>query len=53
MGKWFGIRQIKVEGREVMVSPTLQHLLERKARRCLVEHRVVQVEVCRLISGEE
>ena len=52
MGKCFGLRQVQVEGAEVVeANPSLQQVVERKARRCLADHRAVQADVCSLIAG--
>ena len=50
-GMWFGIRNILVQGRELNCPSTVLELLEAKARKCLAEHRMVETDVCKLITG--
>ena len=49
-GMWFGIRNIIVRGKEVNCPSTIQELLEAKAHKCLAEYRVVETDVCKLIT---
>ena len=45
-GKWFGIRRIVVLGQELQdSSETVEGMLDRRARRCLAEHREVLKDV--------
>ena len=50
-GMWFGIRNILVQGKEVNCPSTLRELLEAKAHKCLAEYRMVETDVCKLITG--
>ena len=51
MGKWFGIRNIVVQGMEAHPPTTLTALLEAKAHKCLNDHKVVEADVCKLLLG--
>ena len=51
MGKWFGIRNIVVQGMEAHPPTTLTALLGAKAHKCLNAHKVVEADVCKLLLG--